>query len=163
MTLLLIVFIVGGTWAFVDFDSRIDRSASETVSKKTDGKVTVEIRRTFDCFGDPEWSEDAIRVSFVDEVVFSSDAKKIPASETITFEFSEAEIEENSLTVYANPISPDDDFSETAALRAMTVELIYAGKLIAKEIFQDDGSGFSVGGVVEFAIPDQDAYDDHDH
>lgn len=178
-TVLIVALIGGGTWAYVEFDNRIDRSASNIIFADADGEVTVDIRRTFDCYGDPDFEEDAIRVTYVNEVVFRSNAAKVPASEIISFAFAGAAVEQNSLTVFANTISPDagfldDEFSDDtfsdsenstakASLIAMQVTVSYGGDVIAEKVFHDDGSGISIGGAVDFVIPEIQIDDRHNH
>ena len=162
-TIILCTLIIGGTWAYIDFDNGIRFAASEVNYGKAEGKTTIEVDRTFECFGNAEFEEPAIKVSFGGKVVFLNDADSVAADEPIAFELLDVENELNTLTVFANPISPDSFGDDGPALRAMLARVKYDGVVIAEKLFHADGSASSLGGDITFEIPASKSHDEHDH
>lgn len=162
-TIILSVLIIGGTWAYIDFDNRIKFDASDIDYGEAEGKTTIHIDRTFECFGDADFEEPAIKVTFGGNEVYLNEADSIPANERIEFELTNVENEKNALTVFANATSPDSFSDDSTALRAMVVRVRYDDDVIAEKVFHASGSEPSLGGDVSFEIPTPDAKDDHDH
>ncbi len=161
-TIILCVLIIGGTWAYVDFDNGIRYASSDIDYGEAEGKTIVQIDRTFECFGDADFEEPAIKVSFGGKNVFLNEANSIPSDEPIEFELANVENQKNTLTVFANAISPDSFGDDGPALRAMVVRVKYDDDVIAEKVFHADGSAPSLGGDVSFEIPALDSHDSHD-
>lgn len=153
LTAILGLLILGGTWAYIRLDNSIKREASQVLYAKAEGKTTVQIDRTFECFGDPDFDEPAISVMFGGNNVFASESESIPPDQPIEFELAEVEQEGNTLTVFANAESPDSFGDDGPPLRAMLVRVFYDDELLAEEMFHADGSSISLGGDISFEVP----------
>jgi len=161
-TLLICLFLVGGTWIYLGIDSRIKKEAAEVLYAKASGKTTVSIERTFACFGDEEFGEPAIVVKFGGQKVYVNAAGTIKPTEQVEFELSDVEELENTITVTANATDPDSFGDDVPPLRAMIVRVNYSDKLVAEQIFHADASAISLSGDVTFQIPEEEE-DGHTH
>ena len=153
LTAILGLLILGGTGAYIRLDNSIKREASEVLYARAEGKTTVQIDRTFECFGDPDFDEPAISVMFGGQEVFVNESESIPPEQLIEFELAEVEQESNTLTVFANAESPDSFGDEGPSLRAMLVRVFYDSDLIAERMFHADDSSPSLGGDISFETP----------
>jgi hypothetical protein len=162
-TIILCILIVGGTWTYLEFDEGIKREAAKVLYAKATGTTTVEIERTFECFGDSLFGEPALKVTFGGKDVLVNSSKVIPTSEPIQFELNDVEESQNSLTVYANATSPDSFGEDAPRLRAMLVRIMYDNRLVASKVFHADSNAISLGGDVAFEIPATDKTEDHQH
>jgi hypothetical protein len=162
-TIILCLLIIGGTWAYIDFDNGIKFAASDIEYGEATGTTTIQIERTFECFGNADFEEPAIKVTFGGNDVFLNESESILPEERIEFELANVENEKNAVTVYANATSPDSFGDDGPALRAMVVRVRYDDDVIAEKVFHANGSEPSLGGDVSFEIPVPDAKDDHDH
>lgn len=160
-TVILCLLIVGGTWIYLDIDKQFKQEAAEVLYAKATGTTLVSIERTFECFGNPDFREPAIRVQFGGEDVFLNESESIAADETVEFELLDVEELENTLTVFANATSPDSFGDDAPPLRAMLVRVHYEDQVIAEKVFHADESAISLGGDVNFQIPASEK--DHDH
>lgn len=160
-TVLLCLLIIGGTWIYTRIDSNFKRDAVEVLYADASGITSVTIERSFECFGDPDFKEPAIRVRFQGQDAFTDGSKVLAPETPIEFELEGVEVLGNVITVSANVISPDSFGDAPAGLRAMLVKVHYDKKLIAEEMFYADGTGISIDGEVTFQIPQTE--DDHGH
>ena len=161
-TIVLCVFLVGGTWIYLNIDKQIKIEAAEVLYAKASGKTIVTVDRTFECFGDEQFHEPAIQVKFGSEVVYSNESASIPPGERIEFELKDVEELENSINVTANATDPNSFGDDSPPLRAMVVKVAYNEKLIAEEVFYADGSSIAISGDVKFQIPKEED-DGHNH
>lgn len=162
LTAALWFLILGGTWAYVQLDNGIKREASIIDFASASGITKVQIDRTFDCFGDAEFGEPAIKVTFGGKDVFLDESVSVPADKSIEFELDEVEQQRNTLTVYANALSPDSFGDDGPTMRAMVVRILHNDALIAEKIFHADGSEPSLGGDVSFeVVAAKDDQEDH--
>ena len=152
LTAALWFLILGGTWTYVQMDNGIKREASIIEFASATGITKVQIDRTFDCFGDAEFGEPAIKVTFGGKDVFLDESASVPADKSFEFELDEVEQQRNTLTVYANALSPDSFGEDGPAMRAMVVRVLHDDALIAERIFYDNGSEPSLGGDVSFEV-----------
>jgi len=162
-TLLLCLLIVGGTWTYIQFDNGIKRAAQEVLYAKAEGKTTVSIDRTFECFGSKDFHEPAIKVTFGGKDVFVDEADSILPTESVEFELEGVEELENTLTIFANATSPDSFGDDALPLRAMVVKVKYDDDVIAEKMFHADSEALSLGGDITFSIPAADSHDGHAH
>lgn len=158
-TFILCLLIVGGTWIYIQLDNNIKREAQEVLYAKAEGKTTVSIDRTFECFGNSDFKEPAIKVTFGGEDVLVNEADSIPPTAPIKFELENVEQLENTLTVFANATSPDSFGDDAPPLRAMVVKVMYDEDVIAEKVFHADSEAISLGGDITFAIPADDSHD----
>ena len=161
-TVLLCLFILGGTWIYTGIDNAFKREAAKVLYPQASGKTIVSIDRTFDCFGDATFEEPAMVVKFGDKEVFVDKSDVLESSTPIEFELEDVEVLANSFTVSANVVSPDSFGDSQTALRAMLVKVHHNEKLVTEEIFHVDGSAISISSEVSFSIP-QPTQDGHDH
>ncbi len=161
-TLLLCLLIVGGTWTYLNIDKEFKREAAEVLYDKASGITLVSIDRTFECFGNPDFEEPAIRVRFGGEDVFLDQSESIKPEKSVEFELEGVEELENTLTVFANATSPESFGDDAPPLRAMVVRVHYDDRLIAEQFFHAEASEISLGGDVNFSIPST-KEEDHDH
>ena len=161
-TVLLCVFLVGGTWIYLNVDKQIKKEAAEVLYAKASGITMVSIERTFQCYGDKDFDEPAIKVRFGGEDVYLNESDSVAANEPIEFELEGVEELENTITVTANATDPDSFGDDAVPLRAMVVRISYSDKLVAEEFFHADGSAISLNGDVTFRIPEEEK-DDHAH
>lgn len=162
-TILLCLLIVGGTWTYIQFDKGIKREAQDVLYAKAEGKTTVSIDRTFECFGSKDFHEPAIKVTFGGKDIFVNEADSILPAEPIEFELHDVEQLENTLTVFANATSPDSFGDDAPPLRAMMVKVMYDDDVVAEKVFHADSEAISLGGDISFAIPTDDPHDGHVH
>ena len=162
-TIILCLVILGGTWAYIQFDESVKREANEVLYAIAEGKTTVSIDRTFECFGSKAFNEPAIKVNFGGEDIFVDEADSILPAQPIEFELADVEELQNTLTVYANATSPDSFGDDAPPLRAMVVKIKYDDNVIAEKMFHADSEAISLGGDITFAIPAKDSHDGHAH
>ena len=162
-TIILCLVIVGGTWAYIQFDEAVKREADEVHYAKAEGKTTVSIDRTFECFGSKDFNEPAIKVTFGGDDVFVNEADSIPPAESIEFELENVEQLGNTLTIFANATSPDSFGGDAPPLRAMVVKVKYDDDVVAEKVFHADSEAISLGGDITFTIPSDDSHDGHAH
>ncbi len=152
-TIVLSIIILGGTWLFIDIDSNVRRKPPEVEFASAAAETTIRIVRNFDCQGNADFREDAIKVSFGGNVAYNSQKDLLPAAEPIEFSLEGVEVGRNSFTVFANPAVADDFGDSGPALKAMLVKVLYGGREIAREVFaSDDEFDATVGGEVPFFI-----------
>ena len=163
-TIVLSILLLGGTWLFIEFDSRAKPKPSNVTHADALAKTTIEIVRNFDCAGNADFKEDAIRVTLVEDIAFSSQAEKLAATEPVNFPLKGVKQGKNSITVFGN-IAPADDFGDAGpTLNTMLVKVMYDSKEIAREVFaSDDDFDSTIGGEVSFFIQPVAADDDHAH
>ena len=162
-TIILCLVILGGTWAYIQFDESVKREANEVLYANAEGKTTVSIDRTFECFGSKAFNEPAIKVTFGGEDIFVDEADSILPAQPIEFELEDVEELQNTLTVYANATSPDSFGDDAPPLRAMVVKIKYDDDVIAEKMFHADSEAIFLGGDITFAIPAKDSHDGHAH
>ena len=162
-TVLLCLLIIGGTWAYVRYDNGIKRAANEVLYAKAQGKTTVSIDRTFECFGNKKFKEPAIKATFGGKDVFVNDSDSIPPARPVEFELEDVEELQNTLTIYANATSPDSFGDVAPPLRAMIVRVKYDDDVIAEKVFHADSEAIDLGGDITFAIPADESHDGHAH
>lgn len=162
-TVLLCLLIVGGAWAYIRYDNSIKRAAKEVLYAKAEGKTTITIDRTFQCFGSKDFHEPAIKATFGGMDVFVNESDSIPPSEAVEFELEGVEELQNTLTVFANATSPDSFGDDAPPLRAMVVKVKYDDDVIAEKVFHAGSEAISLGGDVTFAIPSDKSHEGHAH
>ena len=162
-TIILCLVILGGTWAYIQFDESVKREANEVLYAIAEGKTTVSIDRTFECFGSKAFNEPAIKVTFGGEDIFVDEADSILPAQPIEFELADVEELQNTLTVYANATSPDSFGDDAPPLRAMVVKIKYDDDVIAEKMFHADSEAIFLGGDITFATPAKDSHDGHAH
>ena len=84
-TIILCTLIIGGTWAYIDFDKGIRFAASEVDYGKAERKTMVKIDRTFECFGNADFEQPAITVTFGGKTVFLNESDSVPITEPVEF------------------------------------------------------------------------------
>lgn len=162
-TVLLCLLIVGGTWIYLGIDNSFKREAAEKLYDKAAGKTTVSIERTFECYGNADFNEAAIQVKFAGEDVFVDESNVLSPSTPIEFELKDVEVLENTITVSANATSPDSFGDSVPPLRAMVVKVMHDRRLVAEQMFHIDSNAFSVGGDVNFTVPELNKKQGHAH
>ena len=162
-TFVLCLVIVGGTWSYIQFDNSIKQAANKVLYAQAEGKTTVTIDRTFECFGSKDFDEPAIKATFGGKDVFLNEADSIAPAEPVEFELEDVEQLENTLTIFANATSPDSFGDDAPPLRAMVVTIKYDDDIVAEKIFHAGSEAISLGGDVTFAIPTDDTHDGHAH
>lgn len=152
-TIVLSILLLGGTWLFVDIDNRVKRKPSDVTSADANAKTTIEIVRNFNCSGNADFKEDALKVTFVDAVAYRSSQETLAASEQIRFDLDGVKEGKNSVAVFAN-IAPSDDFGDSGpTLNTMLVKVLYDEKEISRGVFaSDDDFDPTIGGEVSFFV-----------
>ncbi|QEG21248.1 hypothetical protein [Mariniblastus fucicola] len=163
LTVVLCLLIIGGTWTYISIDSGIKKAASEVLYTQASGKTIVSIDRTFECFGNADFEEPAIKVTFGGEDVFLDQSESIPPEQSVQFELENVEQLDNTLTVFANAVSPDSFGDDAPPLRAMLVQISYDDQVVAEKMFHADSLAVSLGGDVSFSIPASDSHEGHGH
>ena len=84
LALLLSVFLIGGMSVYIQFARSVRRPVVDFQAEFAEAEFEVELRRTFDCVGDPLLEVAALEVYFRDEKIYSSD-QDLPQDEAVRF------------------------------------------------------------------------------
>jgi len=154
-TLLIAILLIGGTYAYIQFAESVRRPPSEITFKQAAGITSVEIRRSFDCFANPDFDVDAVKIEFNGQAILSF-TEDLPASEELIIEsLAGVEEGENEIIVYGNSESADAFLSEETAptLLALMVRVKFDDDVIAEKQFVSEANESWVGGMVSFKVP----------
>jgi len=163
-TIVLSIVLLGGTWLFVDIDSKIKRKPPEATFATASAETTIQIVRNFDCEGNADFGDDAIKASFVGKAVYKNEAAIVAADEPISFVLQGVEVGKNSITVFANAAISDDFGDSGPKLKSMLVKVLYDNRELTREVFaSDDDFNMTVGGEVSFFIEGSREVHDHAH
>jgi hypothetical protein len=163
-TIILTLLLIGGTYAYIQFAESVRRPPNESFYKTAEGVVSVEIRRSFDCFANPDFEIDAIKVDFKNETIMRIQ-NDLPATEELVIDsLAGVEEGENEITVFGNSESEDAFLSDEPApsLRALLVRVLYDDNVVAERQFFAESNETWVGGSVGFKVPDSAAEANHD-
>ena len=152
-TIVLTILLLGGTWLFVDFDSRVKPKASNVEYADALAETSIEIVRNFDLAGDADFGEEPLVVTLVSKVPVPNMNETLKADKLIEIPLDGVKEGKNSVTVFAN-VAPPDDFGDSGTtLNTMLVKVLYDNNEIARGVFaSDDDFDSTLGGEVSFFI-----------
>ena len=160
--ILISLLLIGGTFAYTKFAESVRPEPLEIKENFAQQDYHIQIFRTFDSEGDPDFDVASISVLFRGETIFES-TEPIPATEVIEIKsLSNVVVEGNEVFVTANVKSNDDDWdSEPKMQQAMRIVILEGESIIAENSFWLDPGNDSVAGTVSFKA--QSHSEDHDH
>ncbi|MFT5302421.1 MAG: hypothetical protein ACI87E_000842 [Mariniblastus sp.] len=155
---LITVFLIGGTFAYIQFAESVRRPAVEIHIDYDEAVYSVDVERSFECVADPVFSPAALKLTFKQETVYEHKATLPPETPLTISNLPGVEVGENEIYVSANR----DEFA--TGFDAIRVTINRNGTPIMVQTIASEPFLSVVGGPIVFTVqPAQEKNDDHAH
>ncbi len=146
LSLLIAIFLLGGTLVYTRFANRIRASVVTVEPDFAVGNYAIEIDRTFDCVPDDLLDDPGLLVRFLGEEVYRSEGT-LTANERVRIEeLPKVENGKNEINVSA-VLDPS-----TQGLAAMRIRVFRDNAIIQEATLSDTADLGSIGGAVSFEV-----------
>ena len=151
ITILLVCFLIGGMYAYLNFADSVKRPDANYQVTTEAKVVTAEINRSAPLFADSGFDVVALKVDFKNDTILVKEAK-VAADEAVSIELPEVEKGLNTISVFANFEDPEKFLSESPSpsLYALEVVIRVDGYEIERQTFSSSNSATPIGGQVSF-------------
>lgn len=152
ITILMVVTLISGMWAYVEFKNSVVRPPREIIVDFAEKETTLLIRRSAPLYDGGGLGGPALSVEIKGKTVLEIN-RAIAADETIEVKIPDVEIGKNSINVQANFEDPESFLSDEAPLTLYALETVvkYDGVEQHRAV-HTSADPFIVGGNILFEI-----------
>ena len=151
ITILLVSFLVGGMYGYLNFADSVKRPDSNYQATPEQKVVTAEIHRSATLYADTGFDVAALKVDFKNETIFQ-EQNNIPADRPVSIELLKVEKGRNTIGVFANFEDPKKFLNDTPSPSLFAIDIVIRvdGDEICRQTFSSQTSITPIGGQVTF-------------